>query len=88
MSTPAERADARRRTWTGGVAHSFAEMDEQDLDFWLSMASVDRLRTMWSLVEDSLAFQEQRGPALRLERSTGGIRADRRSSSIRRGLKR
>lgn len=74
MSTPEERAEARRKTWTGGVASSFVEMDERDLDFWLSMSPAERLRAMWSLVEDSLALQEQRGPTPRLQRSVGGAR--------------
>jgi hypothetical protein len=29
--TPEERAERRRRTWPGGVARSFAEMEEVDL---------------------------------------------------------
>lgn len=74
MSTPSERAAARRQTWTGGVAHSFAEMDQRDLEFWLAMTPAARVLAMWSLVEDSLAFAEHRGPAPRLQRSTGGVR--------------
>ncbi len=74
VTTAKERADLRRKTWTGGVAHSFAEMDEQDLHFWLSMAPSERVLAMWSLVEDSLALKEFRGPAPRLQRSIGGVR--------------
>jgi hypothetical protein len=74
MSTPSERAEARRQTWTGGVASSFAEMDQRDLEFWLAMTPAERVGAMWSLVEDSLAFEGHRGPAPRLQRSTGGVR--------------
>jgi hypothetical protein len=56
------------------VASSFAEMEERDLEFWLSMSAAERLEIMWSLVEDSLALQELRGPTPRLQRSIGGAR--------------
>jgi len=44
MSSKEERAELRRRTWTGGVASSFAEMERVDRAFWLSMSPADRLR--------------------------------------------
>jgi hypothetical protein len=71
----AQRAEERRRTWRGGVARSFEEMDDIDLDFWLAMSPEDRLRAMWSVVEDVLALQGENGPPPRLQRSVGGIRA-------------
>jgi hypothetical protein len=71
----ARRAEERRLRWRGGVAHSFEEMEDVDLDFWLSMTPEDRLRAMWSAVEDMLALQGENGPPPRLQRSVGGIRA-------------
>jgi hypothetical protein len=62
VSPPEERRKIRERTWAGGVAHSFAEMEDADLEFWLAMA-VDRLKMMWSLVEDGLALNGNRGSA-------------------------
>ena len=74
MDDAASRAARRRAEWTGGVARSFAEMDEIDLDFWLAMTPEARVRTMWSIVEDALALKGHRGPAPRLQRSVGGVR--------------
>ena len=74
-SARAQRAEERRRTWRGGVVQSFAEMADVDLDFWLAMTPEDRLRAMWSVVEDELALQGENGPPPRLQRSVGGIRA-------------
>jgi hypothetical protein len=71
----AQRAEERRRTWRGGVVHSFEEMADVDLDFWLAVTPEDRLRAMWSVVEDELALQGENGPPPRLQRSVGGIRA-------------
>ena len=73
-SARAKRAEERRRTWRGGLARSFEEMDEVDLDFWLAMTPEDRLRAMWSVVEDQLALQGENGPSPRLQRSIGGVR--------------
>jgi len=32
-------------------------MDERDLDFWLAISPAERLRSMWSLVEDIWPFR-------------------------------
>jgi len=74
----ARRAAERRRTWRGGVARSFEEMEAVDLDFWLAMTPEDRLRAMWSAMEDQLALQGENGPSPRLQRSIGGVRARER----------
>lgn len=74
MSTADERRKVRQETWLGGVAHSFREMEEVDLDFWLAMDPADRLRMIWSLVADDLALQGTDGPSPRLQRLVGGIR--------------
>jgi len=74
MPDAAERAAARRRNWRGGVAHSVEEMERIDLEQWLGMSAANRLRSMWSLLEDSLVLEGERGPARRLQRSVGGVR--------------
>jgi hypothetical protein len=69
-----DRAEQRRRTWVGGVASSFETLDQIDLDAWLAQSPVDRLRTVWSLVEDTLSLRGQDGATPRLQRSVGGVR--------------
>jgi hypothetical protein len=49
-------------------------MEEIDLDFWMRMTPEDRLRAMWSLVEDSLALEGTGGSPPRLQKSIGGVR--------------
>jgi hypothetical protein len=56
------------------MVHSFAEMNEVDLDFWLATTPEQRVRAMWSIVEDTLALAGYRGPLPRLQRSIGGVR--------------
>ncbi|MEQ9078907.1 MAG: hypothetical protein RLP09_33890 [Sandaracinaceae bacterium] len=68
------RAARRRQTWSGGVASSFDEAAERDLDFWLAMEPEARVRMVWSLVEECLVLQGDNGPPPRLERSVGGVR--------------
>jgi hypothetical protein len=74
MDDAAARAARRRAQWTGGVARSFAEMDEVDLAFWLAVTPANRVRAMWSLAEDTLALKGHHGAAPRLRRSVGGVR--------------
>jgi hypothetical protein len=74
MDDAAARAARRRAQWTGGVARSFAEMDDVDLDSWLAVTPANRVRAMWSLVEDTLALKGHHGAAPRLQRSVGGVR--------------
>jgi len=62
VPTARERRKVRARTWAGDVAHSRAEMEDADLEFWLAMDPVDRLKMVWSLVEDGLALQGGHGP--------------------------
>ena len=73
--TAAERAERRRRTWSGGVAHSFAEMDEIDLQFWLRATPAERVRAVTELIDEMRAMMGEDGPTPRLQRSVGGVRA-------------
>jgi hypothetical protein len=74
VSDAEQRAAARRARYQGGVARSFEEMAEVDLDFWLAMTPSARIGAIWSLTEDSLALEGQRGATPRLQRSVGGVR--------------
>jgi hypothetical protein len=69
-----ERATARRATWTGGRVSSPEEMERVDLELALAVPPAERLQSMWSLVEDSLALQGIHGPTPRLQRLVGGVR--------------
>lgn len=68
------RAEARRRTWTFGVAHSPLEMDRADLEFWLSASPAERIRGMTELIEEMRWLEGDHGPPPRLQRLVGGVR--------------
>ena len=70
----AARAAERRRTWTGGVAKSFAEMEQADLEFWRAATPGERIRAVTLLIEEMCALRGERGPGPRLQRSVGGTR--------------
>lgn len=74
VNTPDERKAARQRNWQGGVAKSFAELDERDLEQWQAVSPVERLKAVWSLVEDSLALRGEHATTPRLQRLVGGVR--------------
>jgi hypothetical protein len=57
-----ERAERRRATWTGGVA-KISEMKQVDAVFWAGTSAEQRLRSIWSIVEDSLVLGGDHGPA-------------------------
>lgn len=68
------RAEHRRRTWTGGVAHSFEEMEELDLDFWLAATSSERMCAVCTLMDELRLLKGDHGPTPRLQRAVGGVR--------------
>jgi len=74
MADAAQRAAARRATWTGGVAKSFGEMEDADLDFWLAASLRTRLMAVFELNETLNAIAGEHEPTLRLDRSVGGVR--------------
>jgi hypothetical protein len=73
-STFDARAAARRASWRGGVARSFAEMEEADLDFWLAATSIERVRAVMLLMDELRSVAGDDGPPPRLRRSAGGVR--------------
>ncbi len=46
------RAEERRATWTGGVAHGFVAMEQADLEFWLAATPAERVRAVTLLIEE------------------------------------
>lgn len=71
----AERAARRRASWTGGVAKSFSELEDVDVDWWLTQTPEDRIGLvfdMWS-EQASLGDPTHENTA-RLSRAVGGVR--------------
>lgn len=69
------RAAARRVTWQGGVARSFEEMEERDLEFWLRASPAERIRAVHLLSLEVARLRGDDGPPPRLQRSLGGVRS-------------
>ena len=68
------RAQWRREHWTGGVAKA-ADMEEVDLDFWLSMPPEERLGAVFDMWDEQLSLKDPAHEASsRLQRSVGGVR--------------
>ncbi len=74
VSTADERRNARRANWIGGVAASFEHLEALDAEQSLAVAAVERLTSVWSLVEENLALRGEHGSAPRLQRLVGGVR--------------
>lgn len=71
------RAAERRRTWTGGVAKSFAEMERIDLEYWLAMSPEERLGCVFDLWNEQTNEEGDHEAAGRLQRDIGGVRPRR-----------
>jgi hypothetical protein len=70
------RAEVRRRTWTGGVARSYKEMDSVSTDFWLAMTPEERIGCVFDLWDEQTPTQDPEHEASgRLQRATGGVRS-------------
>ena len=68
------RAEARRlRGMWGGTTQSHEELDELDLDYWLSAEPHERIRAACLLHEEGRALRHD-GPFPRLQGSPGGVR--------------
>lgn len=77
MSSAAERARRRRATWTGGIARSFADAEEMDLEFWLAATPEERVRGATQLIDEMRMMKGSSEPSPRLQRSVGGVRPRR-----------
>jgi hypothetical protein len=75
MSDAASRAEARRRTWTGGIVRSHAEMDEVSAEFWSKMTGEERLGCVFDMWDEQMTLQDPGHEATaRLQRAVGGVR--------------
>lgn len=70
-----ERAARRRASWSGGVAASFEEMADADLEFWLRATPGERVRAVYQLNLEIDAIKGGDGSPSRLQRSLGGVRS-------------
>ena len=71
--TRRERAEERRRSWSGGVVtrETHASLER---DFWSSTTGEQRLAAVWEMAVQYWQQEHPDGPALRLDRSVGGVR--------------
>ena len=67
------RAAHRRATWSGGVARSFAELDDRGLDFWVHADSSTKFQAMWDAIVEAWVVSGKHGPPPRFQGSTFGI---------------
>ncbi len=72
------RTNQRAKAWTGGVAHGFSEMQDADLAFWMAATPSERIRGVTMLIDEMRVMGGDDGPTPRLQRTVGGIRAQRR----------
>lgn len=69
------RAAKRRREWTGGVASSFDQLGDVDLEQWLAVPAAERLAMVFDMWNEQLATEGgQHEAAGRLQRAVGGVR--------------
>ena len=67
------RAEARRATWTGGVARSFEELESKGFEFWNAASPSQKLNAMWQLLVDGWVIEGKHGPPPGLQGSVVGI---------------
>ncbi|MGA3124335.1 MAG: hypothetical protein ABSF69_26550 [Polyangiaceae bacterium] len=78
VSDSARRAEERRRTWTGGVARSHAEMDLLSSEFWLAMTGEERIECVFDMYDEQTRLQEPDDEAAeRLQGPAAGVRSRR-----------
>jgi hypothetical protein len=68
-----QRAARRRATWRGGVAHSWAELEDRDIEFWQSATPSARLNAMWQLLVDAWVIKGKHGPPPGFQGSIVGV---------------
>jgi hypothetical protein len=78
VSDSYDRAEERRRTWTGGVARTHSEMESVSTDFWLAMTPEDRIGCVFDMYDEQTPGQvSDHEAAQRLQRTIGGVRPRR-----------
>lgn len=68
------RAAERRATWFAGVAHSAAEAEELDIEFWMQATPEERLLGVTQLLSEMVTMEGIHGTLPRLQRAVGGVR--------------
>lgn len=68
------RAAQRRETWFAGVAHSSAEADTLDVEFWLQATPEERILGVTELIGEMITMEGGHGSPPRLQRTLGGVR--------------
>jgi hypothetical protein len=67
------RAAERRGRLSGGVARSFAELEEAGVRYWASATFAERLQATYEAVADSWIIQGKNGTPPRFDGSSWGI---------------
>jgi hypothetical protein len=67
------RAARRRKTWTGGRARSFVELEDKGLEFWVNAEPGAKLQAMWDAIVEAWILGGKDGPPPRLQGSTFGV---------------
>jgi hypothetical protein len=71
--TDPEIRAARRVTWTGGRAVSFAELQERGLEFWVRAEPATKLKAMWDTILEAWIICGKHGPPPRFQGSVFGV---------------
>ena len=72
--TAEERAEVRRTTWAGGLAHSHAAADAADLTFWREATPSQRFDAVVEMAIEAWVIKGGHGAPPRLQRAAGGVR--------------
>jgi hypothetical protein len=67
------RAEARRATWSGGVAGSFDELEDLGAEFWAKPSPSAKLNAMWQLRVDAWIIEGKQGSSTRFQGSIVGV---------------
>jgi hypothetical protein len=67
------RAARRRKTWTGGRASSFVELEDKGLEFWVNAEPAAKLQAMWDAIVEAWIQGGKDGPPPRFQGSTFGV---------------
>lgn len=72
-STFEERAEARRRGWSGGRVDRRQSL-AADVEFWQAATPEERVAAVWAMVEEAWTLEGHDGTPPRLSRSAFGVR--------------
>ena len=69
----ARRAEERRARLTGGVAHSFQELDQASREFWKNAPYASKLQAIHDALIEAWIIKGRNGPPPRFDGSTWGV---------------